>query len=62
MGRKPCLQFADQNSFTHAFVAEFESVADRDYYVREDPYHAQFAQGLGPLLGGVQVLDFFVPE
>ncbi|OGM41056.1 hypothetical protein ABOM_010240 [Aspergillus bombycis] len=49
-----------QNLFTHAFVAEFDSVEDRDYYVREDPYHAEFARSLQPLIEDVQVLDFIV--
>ncbi|KAG6017856.1 hypothetical protein E4U41_004114 [Claviceps citrina] len=33
-----------QNGFTHAFVVEFASVADRDYYVKEDTAHRGFVE------------------
>ncbi|KHN94007.1 stress responsive A/B barrel domain protein [Metarhizium album ARSEF 1941] len=32
----------EQNGFTHVFVVEFDSVADRDYYVKEDKAHHSF--------------------
>ncbi|CCG80635.1 Stress responsive A/B barrel domain protein [Taphrina deformans PYCC 5710] len=32
--------------FTHAFVVRFKSLGDRDYYIRQDPIHAGFANGL----------------
>ncbi|KFG80321.1 stress responsive A/B barrel domain protein [Metarhizium anisopliae] len=31
-----------QNGFTHVFVMEFDSVADRDFYVKEDKAHHGF--------------------
>ncbi|OAQ72047.1 stress responsive alpha-beta barrel [Pochonia chlamydosporia 170] len=31
-----------QNGFTHIFVVEFDSVADRDFYVKEDKAHHAF--------------------
>ncbi|GAO15633.1 uncharacterized protein UV8b_04814 [Ustilaginoidea virens] len=31
-----------QNGFTHAFVVEFASAADRDFYVNEDKAHHAF--------------------
>lgn len=31
-----------QNGFTHVFVMEFDSVADRDFYVKEDKVHHGF--------------------
>ncbi|RFU26302.1 hypothetical protein B7463_g10032, partial [Scytalidium lignicola] len=30
--------------FTHAFIAEFDSLADRDYYVKTDPSHKDFVK------------------
>lgn len=32
----------NQNGFTHAFVVEFASAADRDFYVNEDKAHHAF--------------------
>ncbi|KAG5953065.1 hypothetical protein E4U53_007033 [Claviceps sorghi] len=32
------------NGFTHVFVVEFASVADRDYYVKEDEAHRSFVE------------------
>lgn len=29
---------------THAFVVTFASIADRDYYIKQDPIHASFVQ------------------
>ncbi len=37
---------------------EFQSVADRDYYVDRDPFHQQFVNSLGPYVAGAQVIDF----
>ncbi|PHH89441.1 hypothetical protein CDD83_6046 [Cordyceps sp. RAO-2017] len=31
-----------KNGATHAFIMEFESVEDRDYYVKEDVVHLDF--------------------
>ena len=43
---------------THAFVVEFASVEDRDYYVKEDPVHREFVQSLDGVLEKGQVVDF----
>lgn len=43
---------------THAFVAEFESAADRDYYVASDPAHLALQKGLQVVVEKVLVLDF----
>ena len=37
---------------------EFESAADRDYYVKEDPAHLEFVRGLEGLVKDVRVVDF----
>ena len=46
------------DGFTHAFVVEFESVEDRDYYVKKDPAHAAFLKSLGGVLVKPLVIDF----
>ncbi|KYK58196.1 stress responsive A/B barrel domain protein [Drechmeria coniospora] len=33
-----------QQGITHAYVVEFASVEDRDYYVRKDPAHLAFVK------------------
>ncbi|KAH8694677.1 hypothetical protein BGZ61DRAFT_478261 [Ilyonectria robusta] len=47
-----------QDGITHAFVVEFASVEDRDYYVTKDPAHHEFFQSLGPVMAKGQVVDF----
>ena len=47
-----------QNGISHAFVVEFESAADRDYYVREDPAHQGFIKSLDGIIEKAQVIDF----
>lgn len=47
-----------KNGITHAFVVEFASVEDRDYYVKEDPAHREFVKGLDGILEKAQVVDF----
>ncbi|KAL3447283.1 stress responsive A/B barrel domain-containing protein [Aspergillus insuetus] len=47
-----------QNGISHAFVVEFRSAADRDYYVREDPVHKEFVRSLDGLVERAQVIDF----
>jgi len=37
---------------------EFESVADRDFYVTEDAAHLGFVRGLEGVVRGVRVVDF----
>ena len=54
-----CLTFNyDQNGFTHAFVVEFESEEDRDYYVKHDESHQAFIASINGLVDGAQVLDY----
>ncbi|KJK67721.1 Stress responsive A/B Barrel Domain [Aspergillus parasiticus SU-1] len=47
-----------QHGITHAFVVEFASAADRDYYVKEDPIHQEFVKSLGGVIEKVQAIDF----
>jgi hypothetical protein len=47
-----------QGGLTHGFVVEFESAEDRDYYVKKDPVHREFAASVGELVQQVRVLDF----
>ncbi|KAJ6446252.1 stress responsive a/B barrel domain-containing protein [Purpureocillium lavendulum] len=51
-----------QHGITHAFIVEFDSVADRDYYVKEDPAHITFVKTYvtspDSILEKGQVIDF----
>lgn len=51
-----------QNGLTHAFVVEFASVADRDYYVKKDEAHRGFVEkwftAPGAILAKAVVVDF----
>ena len=53
-----CADFILQNGITHAFVVEFESIEDRDYYVNDDPTHDEFKKLAGKVLEKAQVIDF----
>ncbi|KAI1376915.1 dabb-domain-containing protein [Hypoxylon crocopeplum] len=46
------------NGITHAFVVEFESVEDRDYYVNTDPSHQVFKALIADRVEKVIVVDF----
>lgn len=47
-----------QGPFTHGFVVQFETEADRDYYVSEDPAHQDFIKFAGEILQNVKVIDY----
>ncbi|KAK0637463.1 stress responsive A/B barrel domain-containing protein [Bombardia bombarda] len=47
-----------QNGLTHAFVVEFESAAERDYYVEMDPAHQDFKRDIKDIVEKATVLDF----
>ncbi|KAI1394581.1 dabb-domain-containing protein [Hypoxylon fuscum] len=47
-----------QQGFTHAFVLEFESLEDRDYYVDTDPIHQEFKAFVGPFIEKIIVVDY----
>ncbi|KAG5974647.1 hypothetical protein E4U55_008129 [Claviceps digitariae] len=51
-----------QNGFTHVFIMEFASAADRDYYVKEDEVHrglvAKWIASADGVVAKAMVLDF----
>ncbi|KAF2467035.1 uncharacterized protein BDR25DRAFT_267824 [Lindgomyces ingoldianus] len=47
-----------QNGMTHAFVVQFLTLEDRDYYVNEDPVHRAFKDAASSVLEEAQVVDF----
>ncbi|KAL2839857.1 hypothetical protein BJX68DRAFT_271907 [Aspergillus pseudodeflectus] len=47
-----------QGGITHAFVVEFATGADRDFYVAQDPVHKEFVKSLDGLVERAQVIDF----
>jgi hypothetical protein len=47
-----------QDDMTHAFVVEFASEADRDYYTLKDPAHMAFKQSAVELFEKGLVVDF----
>jgi hypothetical protein len=46
---------------THGFILTFKNEKDRDTYLHH-PDHKEFGKLVGPLLGEVFVIDFFVQE
>jgi hypothetical protein len=49
-----------QKGFTHGFVFEFASVADRDYYVAKDSAHAKVGGVLMANSEDLAVVDYEV--
>ena len=47
-----------QEGITHAFVVEFASASDRDYYIEKDPAHLKFVSTLDGVVEKVQVIDY----
>lgn len=47
-----------QGGFSHAFVVEFETVEDRDHYVKKDEAHINFVKSLDGIVEAVRVMDF----
>ncbi|KAA8645770.1 hypothetical protein EYZ11_005158 [Aspergillus tanneri] len=47
-----------QHGMTHAFVVEFDSVEDRDYYVEKDSTHHAFIKSLDGVIEKAQAVDF----
>lgn len=48
----------EKNGMSHAFVVEFASAEDRDYYVLKDPVHQAFVRSLDGIVEKAQVIDF----
>ncbi|KAJ4211292.1 hypothetical protein NW759_012770 [Fusarium solani] len=46
------------NGVTHAFVVEFASKEDRDYYTFKEPAHLEFIASLDGIASQVTVVDF----
>ncbi|RAK95613.1 uncharacterized protein BO80DRAFT_321448, partial [Aspergillus ibericus CBS 121593] len=46
-----------QNGITHAFVVQFPTAEDRDYYVKQDPAHQAFVKSLDGIIEKAQVID-----
>ncbi|TLS27552.1 hypothetical protein PpBr36_05392 [Pyricularia pennisetigena] len=55
--KKPC-QCQDRNGIQYAFVAEFESPDDRDYYVAKDPTHQSFVKTAEQIIEKAIVVDY----
>ncbi|EHA56141.1 hypothetical protein MCOR02_005959 [Pyricularia oryzae] len=49
-----------QNGIQYAFVAEFESLEDRDYYVAKDPTHQSFVKNAGQIIEKAIVVDYTI--
>ncbi|KAF2200904.1 dabb-domain-containing protein [Delitschia confertaspora ATCC 74209] len=47
-----------QFGITHAFIMEFNSVSDRDYYVASDKEHHRLQKVVAPLIEKAQAIDF----
>lgn len=54
----PLCCHTEKNGITHAFVVEFASAEDRDYYVQKDPVHQDFVRSLDGIVEKAQVIDF----
>ncbi|KAH6609676.1 stress responsive alpha-beta barrel domain-containing [Trichoderma cornu-damae] len=46
------------DGLTHAFVMEFGSARDRDYYIDQDPAHRAFVAGALPVIDKIRVVDY----
>ncbi|KAK1625194.1 stress responsive A/B barrel domain-containing protein [Colletotrichum phormii] len=58
VGGLDCSPEGLQDGITHIFVAEFESVEDRDYYLAKDPAHQAFMKQVGSAIIKARVTDF----
>ncbi|CAE7193601.1 hypothetical protein P3342_009470 [Pyrenophora teres f. teres] len=47
-----------QNGVSHAFVMQFHSIVDRDYYVNDDPVHKAFKESAGMAIEKTIVVDY----
>ena len=48
----------EQNGISHAFVLQFHSIEDRDYYVNDDPVHKTFKEAAASALEKAIVVDY----
>lgn len=49
-----------QDGIQYAFIAEFESLEDRDYYVANDPAHQSFVKSAGQIIEKAIVVDYTI--
>jgi hypothetical protein len=47
-----------QSGISHAFILQFYSNEDRDYYVNDDPVHQAFKEAAGAVVERTVVVDF----
>lgn len=47
-----------QGGLQYGFVSEFESEADREYYLNKDPSHLKFVEDVGKIVEKATVFDF----
>ncbi|KAI0539985.1 stress responsive A/B barrel domain-containing protein [Xylaria digitata] len=47
-----------QNGIQYAFVVEFESIEDRDFYVNNDQAHKAFIANASPIIEKAIVVDY----
>ncbi|KAF2441661.1 dabb-domain-containing protein [Karstenula rhodostoma CBS 690.94] len=47
-----------QEGLSHAFILQFSSNEDRDYYANQDPVHDAFKKAAGPSIEKAVVVDF----
>ena len=45
---------------THAFILEFSTIEDRDYYLLKDPVHRAFSAKAGPLIEDSLVIGEYI--
>ncbi|KAK7743287.1 hypothetical protein SLS53_004372 [Cytospora paraplurivora] len=45
-------------AITHAFISEFKSAEDRNYYLHKDPVHLAFEASLAGIISRAFALDF----
>lgn len=43
---------------SHAFVMEFASAADREFYIEKDPVHLAFVRSLDGIIEKAQIIDY----
>lgn len=48
----------EQDGITHVFIIEFETTADRDFFVNEDAAHKAFIEKNIPRVEKTQVVNF----
>ena len=50
-----------KRGYSHSFVFEFSSIADRDYYIKNDPAHMTFGAYITGMVQDVVMVTDFIP-